>query len=106
MDCWDGPDNEPIIYHGRTLTTKIKFSDVIKAIKEHAFITSDYPVILSVEQHCDIGQQGVMARLFKEVFGGRNEMREGGREREREGGAGERGEKERGGAGRERGGKK
>ena len=71
VDCWDGPDNNPIIYHGHTLTSKIRFYDVIKCIREHAFATSDYPVILSIEQHCDIPQQQVMARQFKEVFGGR-----------------------------------
>ena len=76
MDCWDGPDNEPIIYHGHTLTTKIKFLDVIKAVKEHAFVASDYPVILSIEQHCDISQQEVMAKMFKEVLGGKERWRE------------------------------
>ena len=40
VDCWDGPDNEPIIYHGHTLTSKILFKDVIEAIKEHAFAVS------------------------------------------------------------------
>lgn len=37
LDCWDGPNSEPIIYHGYTLTSKILFSDVIKAIKNYAF---------------------------------------------------------------------
>lgn len=37
LDCWDGSDNEPVIYHGYTLTSKILFKDVIKAISEHAF---------------------------------------------------------------------
>lgn len=37
LDCWDGSDNEPVIYHGYTLTSKILFRDVIKAIKENAF---------------------------------------------------------------------
>ena len=41
MDCWDGPNNEPIIYHGHTLTSKIKFVDVIKAVSEHAFVVSE-----------------------------------------------------------------
>lgn len=40
VDCWDGPDGKPIIYHGWTRTTKIKFDDVVQAIKEHAFVTS------------------------------------------------------------------
>lgn len=25
LDCWDGDDGMPIIYHGHTLTTKISF---------------------------------------------------------------------------------
>lgn len=37
VDCWDGPDGEPIIYHGYTLTSKIKFVDVIHVIKAYAF---------------------------------------------------------------------
>lgn len=40
VDCWDGPD-EPVIFHGRTMTSKIKFKDVVKAINDHAFITSE-----------------------------------------------------------------
>ncbi|KAM4572809.1 1-phosphatidylinositol 4,5-bisphosphate phosphodiesterase gamma-2 [Odontesthes bonariensis] len=68
LDCWEGP-GEPIIYHGWTRTTKIKFEDVVKAINEHAFVTSEFPVILSIEEHCSIEQQRQMARIFKEVFG-------------------------------------
>lgn len=41
VDCWDGPEGMPVIYHGHTLTTKIKFSDVLTTIKEHAFVTSE-----------------------------------------------------------------
>jgi len=42
VDCWDGPNNEPIIYHGHTLTSKILFKDVILAIKDYAFCVSKY----------------------------------------------------------------
>lgn len=37
LDCWDGVQGEPMIYHGHTLTSKVLFKDVIKAIKEYAF---------------------------------------------------------------------
>jgi len=40
VDCWDGPDGEPIIYHGYTMTTKILFHEVIIAIKNYAFTAS------------------------------------------------------------------
>ncbi|XP_078256887.1 1-phosphatidylinositol 4,5-bisphosphate phosphodiesterase gamma-2 isoform X1 [Rhinoraja longicauda] len=69
LDCWDGPDGKPIIYHGWTLTSKIKFDDVVDAIKIHAFVTSEYPVILSIEEHCTIEQQRHMATKFKDTFG-------------------------------------
>ncbi|XP_053305358.1 1-phosphatidylinositol 4,5-bisphosphate phosphodiesterase gamma-2 [Spea bombifrons] len=69
LDCWDGPDGKPIIYHGWTRTTKIKFDDVVQAIRDHAFVTSEYPVILSIEEHCSVEQQRYMAKVFKEVLG-------------------------------------
>ncbi|XP_040911913.1 1-phosphatidylinositol 4,5-bisphosphate phosphodiesterase delta-1-like isoform X2 [Toxotes jaculatrix] len=69
LDCWDGSDDEPVIYHGYTLTSKILFKDAIKAIKEYAFKTSDYPVILSLENHCSVEQQEVMARHMSSILG-------------------------------------
>uniref|UniRef100_A0A3B1IDT9 1-phosphatidylinositol 4,5-bisphosphate phosphodiesterase gamma n=1 Tax=Astyanax mexicanus TaxID=7994 RepID=A0A3B1IDT9_ASTMX len=68
LDCWNGPSDEPIIYHGWTRTTKIKFRDVVKAINDHAFVASEYPLILSIEEHCDLKQQKLMAQVFREVF--------------------------------------
>lgn len=65
LDCWDGPDGMPFIYHGHTLTTRIKFMDVIKTIKEHAFATSEYPVILSIEDNCSLPQQRKMATAMQ-----------------------------------------
>ncbi|XP_023227625.1 1-phosphatidylinositol 4,5-bisphosphate phosphodiesterase gamma-1-like [Centruroides sculpturatus] len=59
----------PYVFHGHTLTSKIKFYEVIKVIKEHAFVTSEYPVILSIENHCTLPQQRKMASAFIEVFG-------------------------------------
>ncbi|OPJ84487.1 1-phosphatidylinositol 4,5-bisphosphate phosphodiesterase epsilon-1 isoform B [Patagioenas fasciata monilis] len=69
LDCWDGDDGMPIIYHGHTLTTKISFKEVVEAIDRNAFITSDMPIIISIENHCSLPQQRKMAEIFKNVFG-------------------------------------
>ncbi|CEO98340.1 unnamed protein product (mitochondrion) [Plasmodiophora brassicae] len=69
IDCWDGPNGEPIVYHGFTLTSRVLFSDVIQAIKEHAFATSPYPVILSFENHCSLSYQRRMAHHLTTILG-------------------------------------
>ena len=68
LDCWDGDDGSPQIYHGHTFTTKIQFKSVVEAINRSAFVTSPYPVILSIENHCSLQQQARMAHIFQ-VFG-------------------------------------
>ncbi|KAM6216297.1 1-phosphatidylinositol 4,5-bisphosphate phosphodiesterase zeta-1 [Rhynchocyon petersi] len=69
IDCWDGAQNEPIVYHGYTLTSKISFKTVIQVIHKYAFISSDYPVVLSLENHCSPSQQEVMADDMQTIFG-------------------------------------
>jgi len=69
LDCWNGDDGYPIIYHGHTLTTKISFRDVLIAINKSAFETSPYPVILSIENHCSLSQQRKMASIFEDILG-------------------------------------
>uniref|UniRef100_T1K4Q4 Phosphoinositide phospholipase C n=1 Tax=Tetranychus urticae TaxID=32264 RepID=T1K4Q4_TETUR len=69
LDCYDGENGSPVIYHGHTLTSKIPFRKVVEAINESAFVTSSFPVILSLENHCSLPQQVIMAATFVEVFG-------------------------------------
>lgn len=51
------------------MCTNILFKDVIYAIRDTAFVTSDYPVILSFENHCNLTQQLKLARYCEEIFG-------------------------------------
>ncbi|XP_034551307.1 1-phosphatidylinositol 4,5-bisphosphate phosphodiesterase eta-2a isoform X2 [Notolabrus celidotus] len=69
VDCWDGQDGEPIVHHGYTLTSKILFKDVIETINKYAFVKNDFPVILSIENHCSVPQQKKMAQYLIEILG-------------------------------------
>uniref|UniRef100_A0A3P8PBW2 Phosphoinositide phospholipase C n=1 Tax=Astatotilapia calliptera TaxID=8154 RepID=A0A3P8PBW2_ASTCA len=68
VDCWDGPEGEPMVQHGYTLTSKIPFKSVIETINKYAFINNQYPVILSIENHCSIQQQKKIAQYLREIF--------------------------------------
>eukprot|EP01062_Namystynia_karyoxenos_P023958 TRINITY_DN19296_c0_g1_i1.p1 TRINITY_DN19296_c0_g1~~TRINITY_DN19296_c0_g1_i1.p1 ORF type:complete len:1099 (+),score=352.91 TRINITY_DN19296_c0_g1_i1:111-3407(+) len=68
LDCWDGPDGQPIIYHGHTRTTKISFEAVCRVIAQYAFSTSEYPVVLSLEVHTCPEQQVRMAQIMRSCF--------------------------------------
>lgn len=61
-------DIEPKITHGYTLTTNIKFTDVLRVLKESAFKTSPYPIILSIENHCSEKMQKIMIDNFKAIL--------------------------------------
>ncbi|XP_033487378.1 1-phosphatidylinositol 4,5-bisphosphate phosphodiesterase eta-1 [Epinephelus lanceolatus] len=76
VDCWDGPDGEPMVQHGYTLTSKIPFKSVIETINKYAFINNQYPVILSIENHCSIQQQKKIAQYLREIFGEKLDVRD------------------------------
>lgn len=68
VDIYDG-DREPMIFHGKTLTSKISLRDVCRAIKKYGFVSSPYPVIISAEIHCGLAQQDMMVEIMLSVFG-------------------------------------
>jgi phosphatidylinositol phospholipase C delta len=58
-----------MIYHGKTLTSKVSLRDICKAILKYAFVTSPYPLIISAEVHCSLHQQEKMVDIMIEEFG-------------------------------------
>ncbi|KAL5639155.1 hypothetical protein ACGC1H_006612 [Rhizoctonia solani] len=69
VDVWDGEKGEPAVFHGYTLTKEVPFRDVCRAIKENAFVTSELPVIISLEVHASNAQQEKMVSIMKEELG-------------------------------------
>ena len=72
IDIWDGgekDDFQPVVTHGHTLTSKITFQEVIEICAQYCFTASPYPVILSFENHCSLGQQEIMVNILQKEFG-------------------------------------
>lgn len=67
VDIYDG-DDEPIVYHGKTLTGSVSVRAVCVAIASYAFMASPYPIIISAEMHCGPEQQLKLVDILKEVF--------------------------------------
>ncbi|KAF8863946.1 putative 1-phosphatidylinositol-4,5-bisphosphate phosphodiesterase 1 [Acephala macrosclerotiorum] len=69
VDCWNGSDGNPVVMHGRTLTSQVSFADVMSTISKYAFVKSPYPLWVSLEVHCNPQQQAIMAEIIKETCG-------------------------------------
>ncbi|GBG32084.1 1-phosphatidylinositol 4,5-bisphosphate phosphodiesterase 1 [Hondaea fermentalgiana] len=69
LDAWDGSDGEPIVNHGHTMCKPVPMRECLKAIKECAFEASEYPVIITIENHCSLPQQKVQVDMLKSTFG-------------------------------------
>lgn len=68
LDIYDG-DSEPMVFHGKTLTSKVPVREVCEAIAKYAFVTSPYPIIISAEIRCSVPQQDIFAMIVHKVFG-------------------------------------
>ena len=98
LDIWDGGKDEltgspiPVVYHGHTMTSKILFEnseyrtcllliyqstispyDILAVINTlQAFLRlhpKTYPLILSLENHCSVPYQQVMAQQLRSILG-------------------------------------
>ncbi|KAL6849132.1 hypothetical protein ACO1O0_008662 [Amphichorda felina] len=69
IDCWNGPNGQPKVTHGQTLTSNVSFKEVLVVIKKYAFVKTLFPLWISLEVRCSEEQQRVMAIILREVFG-------------------------------------
>jgi phosphatidylinositol phospholipase C delta len=70
LDIWPNSTKDDVnVLHGRTLTTPVKLLKCLKSIKEHAFTASDYPVVITLEDHLTPDLQAKVAEMVTQTFG-------------------------------------
>ncbi|VFQ99475.1 unnamed protein product [Cuscuta campestris] len=70
LDIWPNTTKDNVdVLHGRTLTAPVALSKCLKSIKEYAFSASDYPLIITLEDHLTPDLQAKVAQMIKQTFG-------------------------------------
>ncbi|CAA3014201.1 phosphoinositide phospholipase C 2-like [Olea europaea subsp. europaea] len=70
LDIWPNSTKDDIhVLHGRTLTTPVELIKCLRSIKENAFTASEYPVVITLEDHLTPDLQAKVAEMIKETFG-------------------------------------
>ncbi|KAL0426246.1 UNVERIFIED_CONTAM: Phosphoinositide phospholipase C 2 [Sesamum latifolium] len=70
LDMWPNSTKDDVdIMHGGTLTPPVKLIKCLSAIRENAFVASENPVILTLEDHLTPDLQAKVAEMVSETFG-------------------------------------
>ncbi|KAE8714835.1 Phosphoinositide phospholipase C 6 [Hibiscus syriacus] len=69
LDLWPGSSRDEIyVLHGRTLTSPVSLIQCLVSIKEYAFVSSPYPVIITLEDHLTPELQAKAAEMIIQTF--------------------------------------
>jgi phosphatidylinositol phospholipase C delta len=63
VDIYDG-DTEPMIFHGRTYTSKVSLREVRLAIGKYGFIASPHPIVTSAEIYCLLPMEDMITDII------------------------------------------
>ncbi|KAK7281150.1 hypothetical protein RIF29_08876 [Crotalaria pallida] len=70
LDLWPASTKDGIkVVHGRTLTPPVSLIKCLESIKKYAFVKSDFPVILTLEDHLTSTLQAKFAEIATQIFG-------------------------------------
>ncbi|XP_022730851.1 phosphoinositide phospholipase C 2-like isoform X2 [Durio zibethinus] len=70
LDLWpNSKGNDVEVRHGGTLTSPVDLQKCLQAIKENAFHASEYPVVITFEDHLNQNLQKKVAKMVTETFG-------------------------------------
>ncbi|GLT31472.1 hypothetical protein SLA2020_062050 [Shorea laevis] len=70
LDLWPSSNkDESLVLHGRTLTSPVSLLKCLESIKEYGFVSSPYPVIITLEDHLTPDLQAKVAEMVTQTFG-------------------------------------
>ncbi|KAL5814783.1 hypothetical protein ACOSQ4_025424 [Xanthoceras sorbifolium] len=70
LDLWpNSKKNDVKVSHGGTLTSPVDLIKCLRAIKDNAFVASEYPVVITFEDHLTPYLQAKVAQMVTKVFG-------------------------------------
>ncbi|KAE8714836.1 Phosphoinositide phospholipase C 6 [Hibiscus syriacus] len=70
LDIWPNSTKDNVdVLHGRTLTTPVELIKCLRSIKEYAFVASEYPVVITLEDHLTPDLQAKVAEIVTQTFG-------------------------------------
>lgn len=70
LDLWPNSKKNGVeVRHGGTLTSPVDLIKCLRAIKDNAFTASEYPVIITFEDHLPADLQAKVAKMVTETFG-------------------------------------
>ncbi|KAK7281147.1 hypothetical protein RIF29_08873 [Crotalaria pallida] len=70
LDIWPNASKDDVdVLHGRTLTTPVALIKCLRSIKEHAFVASEYPLVITLEDHLTPDLQAKVAEMVTETYG-------------------------------------
>ncbi|XP_010541456.1 PREDICTED: phosphoinositide phospholipase C 1 isoform X2 [Tarenaya hassleriana] len=71
LDLWPDPSGNGVdVRHGGTLTSHEDLQKCLNAIKENAFDTSEYPVVITFEDHLTRNLQRKVVKMVRKTFKG------------------------------------
>ncbi|KAK3206537.1 hypothetical protein Dsin_020583 [Dipteronia sinensis] len=70
LDLWPNTKkNDVKVCHGGTLTSPVDLIKCLRAIKDNAFVASEFPVVITFEDHLTPNLQEKVAQMVTKVFG-------------------------------------
>ncbi|KAL2500503.1 Phosphoinositide phospholipase C 2 [Forsythia ovata] len=70
LDMWPNSTKDDVhILHGGTLTTPVTLIKCLKSIRDNAFVASEYPLIITLEDHLTPDLQAKVAEMVTQTFG-------------------------------------